>query len=287
MKSFLKKIILGVTFIGSQLHGAANSDYKILAVPGQNGLGSNQYYVAQQIGVSPEKIVMVDIPTTQETIDLGQDNCIKYLEDCYQNAHAKSSDYIIHATSQGTATALNFLAKNPEAQKNLKALILEAPMASGNSAIVHHAYQKVWLPDWLVQSTAPRLAKKFIFPAYDPAGMQAIKSIEKLTNKNILIILIHSIHDRCLPYAGACALYYGLKERGFNNVYFITQQDSAAHIKIMRNSSVVLSILEKNGMVPTQSLVVNDVNNGPLTIHQPDHAQFKETYDALIANEWA
>ncbi|QQR48716.1 hypothetical protein IPF37_04085 [bacterium] len=286
MKNVLKKIILGVIFFCSHLHGAANADYKIFAIPGQNGLGSNQYYVAQQVGVSPEKILMVDIPTAQETIDLGQDNCIKYLEDCYQNANAKNSDYIIHATSQGTATALNFLAKHPEAQTNLKALILEAPMASGNSAIIHNAHQLAWLPDWIVQSTAPRIAKKFIFPAYDPAGMQVIKSIAKLTNKKILIVLVHSTHDRCLPYQGACALYYGLKENGFENVYFITQQDSDTHVYILKDSSLILSILEKSNIVPAQPWVVNDVDNGNLTVHQPDHAKFKDDYKAIMANEW-
>ena len=45
-----------------------------------------------------------------------------------------SSPLVIHGCSQGTATALNYVAQHPV--ENLRALVLESVLASGNSAIV-------------------------------------------------------------------------------------------------------------------------------------------------------
>ncbi|MBY0352729.1 hypothetical protein K2W90_00015 [Candidatus Babeliales bacterium] len=263
----LKKLAFIVCLAVSQLHGMRAAECPVLAV---HGLGTPQVfgkfykeYVAQQLSISGKTIVYVDGPLSAQA-DFGQQHCQEYFKKSYESIDTRNG-YIIHATSQGTATVLNFLANNPEAQENLKALILEAPMASGNSAIAHH----VGIP--LVEDfpLVPYLAKLIHFPGYRPSGMQAIKSIDQLINKNIVIILAHSTHDRILPYSGACALYYGLKELGHCNVYFISKA-GWDHTEVLNGESVVKTILAKHDLV----LSADASESSDLSAYQPDHKGF-------------
>lgn len=252
--------------LASQLHGVSNAECPVLAI---HGLGMpkaygeyHKNYVAQQLGISGKTIVYVDGPV-QADADLGQERCQEHFKESYESIDTRNG-YIIHATSQGTATVLNFLANNPAAQENLKAIIFEAPMASGNSAIAHY----VGIP--LVEDfpLVPYLAKLIHFPCYSPSGMQPIKSIDQLINKNIVMIFAHSTWDRVLPYSGACALYYGLKELGHNNVYFITMH-GWDHTDVLDGSSVVKSILAKHDLALADASEIIDVS-----AYQPDHRGF-------------
>lgn len=269
----MKKGIVFLTSIALQLHAASSSHYTVLAIPGQNGCGSSENYVASQLGIDKEKIYQVRTPNV--LIDFGQRFCQKDLNVGY-SAVDSSSGYIIHATSQGTATALNYLAANPDAQRNLKGMVLEAVMASGNSAIAHNVHESP-----IGHVLAPYVARLIQFWTYSPSGMQAIKSIENLQGKDLPIVLVHSTDDRCLPYYGACALYYGLKEKGHRNVYFVTKEDSMRHIEILgenpKERSVVKSILAQHNVVEADQTT----SSHGLARYQPDHMKYREVYEKL------
>lgn len=252
----------------------------VYAIPGQNGLGSEQDYVANLLGCPEEAVTMVETPKTFP--DLGQSNCIYYLRKALAQKDP-GQPVIIHATSQGTATILNFLAQEGH-DKNIKALILEATLATGNNAVVHtlknpysglaHLTHYPWAYYWLPY------AAKGMFPCYWPGGKQAITALHKLP-KNIPIIIAHSRKDIQLAYEDACALYYGLRARGNDNVYFISK-DGNKHLQILntvQDSSDVRNILAKH-KIPSFS-----ANGNSLAGLQPDPEQFKPLYENLIRKE--
>lgn len=256
-----------------QIQAASSSHYPVLAIPGQNGLGSSKSYVANQLEIDRENIHRVSTP--EFLIDFGQRFCQKELSRGYAAIDSKSG-YIIHATSQGTATALNYLAAHSDAQHNLKGIVLEAVMASGNSAIAHNVHESP-----IGHILAPYIARLIQFWPYSPSGMQAIKSIEGLENKELPIVLVHATDDRCLPYYGACALYYGLKELGHRNVYLVTKEGSMRHIEILSESlkeySIVKSILAAHDVGATGQIS----STGDLAQYQPDHMQHRAIYKKL------
>ncbi len=291
IRKTLNKIIIFFCLLIIESNAAFG--YVILSVPGQNGLGSGIYYVAQQLGTNlkdfktgAKKIFPVDIPRSVESIDLGQNNCISFLKQSFDE-NVGNNEYIIHATSQGTATVLNFLKIYPEAQNNLKAIILEAPLASGNSAIFHHANQQAWfVPEFFVKKLGPSFVQSTMFPAYDRFGLQAISSIESIEKKDIVIILVHSTNDRCLPYYGACALYYRLNELGHKKVYLVTKENSSDHINILRTSSIIQRILEKNDIHQDPRADCSFMNNDyKIKDCQPDFRNFNQSYKSILTFE--
>ncbi len=241
------------------------------------GGGSTNDYINLLLGNDIE-ITRIEIPG--RTKDLGQSRCVHYLKKvCEQNPDRCC---IVHATSQGTATALNYCAQSND--KNIKALILEAPLVSANSAILHTTRGPVFnkptlagLPFayyWL-----PYVAK-FLMPFYSPWGPQVIKSLPMLA-MDIPIIIIHAKHDHHISFDDACALYYGLRFHGNQNVYLVTH-DKNDHIKILEAmphlQADVRAILQRHGLLEGKT-------EGDLSIYQPEPLQFKKLYDDLLAKE--
>lgn len=283
---FLSVFILSCA---GQLFGAAcstDSNFpRILAVGGQNTLGSEVDYVARLFDVREDCITRSPLPQgwIKDGIDLGQDVCMQNLASVFP-AHG---DVVFHATSQGTATTLNFVATLPAAdQQRIKLIVLEAVLASGNSAIMHNA-KPILGPstetsgcDYSVPYSATSL-----FPRYSPSGKQAIKSIEDITH-DIPIVIVHAKEDACLPYSGACAAYYGLRSQGHENVYFIPCEGSD-HIRILEYKPCqrvfLRSILAKHklfgrsGFTPMSPLERQMV--------QPEIEQFREAYEQLRSHE--
>jgi hypothetical protein len=266
------------------LHAASSStqgipEYPVLCVPGQNELGSENWYVMSQLGRTDEaSLHRVETPDT--LIDFGQRFCQRHLTHAYKTPSftAQLSDtdgYIMHATSQGTQTSINWLANNPDKQPQLKALVLEAVMASANNAIAYNGVDHF---------LSPHVARTIIptFWTYNPWGMQAIKSVDKLQDKDTPIIIVHATGDMCLPYAGATAIYYQLKERGHNNVYFITKNNSIDHVNILDDRpSLVQAILAHHNIIPHKNIPLINLDD-----FKPKHWQFHETYSYLRFVEW-
>lgn len=287
MKHLNNLIILFSFFIVITSCTMEQSGLTVFAIPGQNGLGSETYYIEHLL--QPDKknpIEIIRVPTPSWNADLGQDNCIRLLADSIQKLKRQHQNAILYATSQGTATALNFLAhsqdKNP--QNKIDGLVLEATLASGNSAVHHTAtgplmglstlgrvpFSYYWMP----------YIAKALMPCYWPGGKQPIKSIEKLPT-NLPIVIAHSQNDPQLSFNDACALYYGLRQNGNNNAYLMPFEDRA-HIQVLgrghQSAQVLRAILTKHSLLKKEQSI-------DLSPYQPDPQQFKAQYDALIARE--
>ncbi len=253
----------------------------VYTIPGQNGLGSETNYVRNLLG--DETLAIVPVETPQKFPDMGQSRCINYLDAALTKNVAKDP-VIIHATSQGTATALNYLADVDKGTR-IKALILEAPLVSGNSAVCHTLKGPLLNLRRLVNSPfsyywLPYCAKSF-FPFYWPFGKQVIKSIKKIPAAcDIPIVIVHSKDDVQLSYDDACALYYGLCLKN-KNVYLISKE-GREHLNILQDEAdkkVVRAILARHNLLAG---IQEEVD---LSFYQPDPAPFKEMYEELVAKE--
>ncbi len=259
-------------------------DFHFIIIPGQNGMGGTYFQKHNLSSVFSNDITRIATPGGLK-IDLGQEQCMKFLHDAMQG---QEKNVIIHATSQGTATALNYVAEYPE---KVKALILEATMGSGNSAILHTIREMgVGVPSSCADSPgsdcSPPYSAKVLFPSYSPSGKQAIKSIKKLP-QDLPIIIIHSKNDPQLSYDDACALYYGLRLGGNTNTYFFSQE-GGRHIDILswddEKNDALNKIFERHGL-PYNKLRADRVDEADIAQYQPDPEQFKKHYEDLERKE--
>jgi hypothetical protein len=255
----------------------------VYAIPGQNGMGSEPTYVEALFAGYPVTVVSVATPGSS---DLGQGRCLTCLREAFAQKAFETA--IIHATSQGTATALNYLA-DEDAGHHIKALILESVLVSGNSAIYHTTHGPLMGTSFL--SSLARLplsyywapyCAKCLFPWYWPFGKQPIKVLDKIPT-TLPIIIIHSKDDMQLSYDDACALYYGLRSRGNDNVYLISK-DGSRHIHLIdeREKNVVLAILQRHGLLTSRAVGEPTID---LSAYQPDPLVFKPLYDSLVWKE--
>jgi len=289
MKKFF--LLFSLAFCSHSIGAMDKPKATILAIPGQNGLGSEPEYIQNCFG---DDVDVRKVKTPSLGIDFGQKFCMKHLSNAIKLE--KNKNLVIHATSQGTATALNYLAtmhKNRKNQnKEIKALILESAMISGNNAIEHTVqgdlmkmpfltrlpFSYYWLP----------YCCKVLFPLYKPSGKQVIKSIKNLP-KDIPVVIIHSKNDQQLPCEGAFALYYGLRSMGNNNVYIICKNYSEQHLNLLCPLPYYITqIIYK--ILHTHNIAINDAypaidNSIDLKQYQPNPDGFKGTHDDILNKE--
>ena len=279
------KMLLSVCFIAasSQSHAMEdNTRLNVYTIPGQNGCGSEADYVAGLLGADHVNVAPVTTPGILP--DLGQEHCLRHLRTAI--ARKPFDNAIIHATSQGTATAINYVAHEDQGRR-IKALVLESVIGSGNSAIertvggpamqMNHVTDLPFSYYWL-----PYVAQISTMQTYFPFGKQPIKSLSKIPN-DLPVIIAHSKQDMQLSYRDACALYCGLRLQGNNNAYLITKPD-AQHISILDNQNdqdIVRNILKKHKLLPGEC----DATKLDLSVIQPDPMQFKMMYEDLLAKE--
>ncbi len=252
----------------------------VYGIPGQNGCGAEDWHVHE---ILERQDVSVPFPVGCFS-DLGQTKCVNMLRTSLAE-HPDHQKIVVYAVSQGTATILNYLSETNDPR--IKCVILQAPLVSGNSGIIHtlagpfmnfrrlaHSpFAYYWIP----------YCAKFLFPWYWPAGKQPIKTVQKI-NPDIPIVIVHAHDDPQLPYEGACALYYALRaQRGpRNNVYFISKE-RGGHLYLLtaQDKPVLDAILAKHRLKkPTRQTAAID-----LKAYQPDFMQFKTHYDNLIFKE--
>lgn len=274
-----------------------NNNLVVYSIPGQNGMGGDPDYI--KCLFNSQNIPIVQVPTPTFLVDLGQFFCQRHLT---QVIAQEKRDIIIHATSQGTATVLNYLSKRPN--EKIKLLILESPLASGNQAIYHTATNEL-MPQFNFIKHIPGAyyivpyIGAIMCPGYLPIGQQPIFSIQKSSFPlDIPIIIAHSQDDPQLSFSGARALYYGLKSRG-TNIYFIPF-NRGRHLNLFfdihntNKSSVLQKIIKKH--VPNVSLgIIEDNNTGntedineiddDLGQYTPEINAFKKDYDELVQKE--
>jgi hypothetical protein len=221
------------------------------------------------------------IETPEKLSDFGQNKCQEHLRNkinwCKKNKTLYDTDpLIIYGSSQGSATAINYTAKNP---KNIKALILENIMFTGNSAI----------ENTFVGDTSPSLsddpiahtiggccrftnAGYYLLPQlvrthfwhYSPTGEQPIDNINDLPDDLPIIIL----HNTKLSCKNAQALYAFLTITKQNpNVYLANQKN-------IIDTTAINTILKLHNLLP-----VNYLEKG-LTLDE-----LKE-YQPAVQQEW-
>ncbi|HEX2978160.1 MAG TPA: hypothetical protein VHO47_03515 [Candidatus Babeliales bacterium] len=214
---------------------------KLLVIPGQNGLGGGNIDKVlpqlEAIAVDTPRINTVADLFGKNSPDLGQGNCINLLkqtmEPILQDSDAEG--VIIHGSSQGTATAINYTAEN---QKKVKALIMEAVLGSGNSAI-YHTVKEMMSPKLanlpLSYYWMPYFAKA-MFPFYSPGGKQPILNADKIPT-DIPVVIIHNKNDPQLAYSDAQALYAKLVLNGNKNVYLMPMnRNYREHVVLLKRN---------------------------------------------------
>jgi hypothetical protein len=265
-----------------------DKDIHFVVVPGQNGCGGEEAISNNIINPYDDNyVVKAKTPEEMERIDLGQKNCIDDFIETLEENNLFDKNIVIHATSQGTATILNWLGKYPPCT-NVKAVILEAVLESGNSAI-KHTISGPFSPVPYAASSIPESslgysAKIAIFPAYSPSGMQALKSVESIPT-NIPIIIIHSKDDSQLPYDGAFRIYSLLREYGNDNVYFFSKEGSV-HLNILslyydkEKINAINAIFAYHNLPHNRELAKNytDTNGSDFSQYQPEPSLPKESW---------
>jgi hypothetical protein len=208
--------------------------------------------------------------------DLGQTSCIvatkKNME---QLENLPNQEFIFFATDEGTLTALNYVMQKPN---RIKALILDASFASGNSAIFHRAHPLLTtLP--LSYYWLPYLAK-FRMPFYSPIGKQPILNMRKI---NVPIILVDNPKNK--SFNDTKALYAGLHSQGNTTYLFSVNKDNPAFHNLTEiNQKEVLAIrkiLQNHHILPNNAHNVSQDDD--LSAYQPEPD--KNVYNALVDKE--
>lgn len=243
----------------------------LVIVPGQNGSGgANTRVVLPRYtlaSLEKEPHLRKYKATTPkgwlwDSIDFGQANCQKHLQEVF--TQLKKDDFVMyHLTSQGTTTGVIDIVKNPG---RVKAVILEAPMLSGNSAIYHTVNSVI---NYLTSGSITGLPgisyyvlpyfAKILYPGYAPAGEQMIFNVDKLPT-DLPIFIIHNTQDPQLSYADALGLYAFLRQTN-DNVYFMSHyKDCPEHMELLESTdtkeiAAVNAFLQKYNL-PTNKLAV-------------------------------
>lgn len=257
-------------------------------IPGRNMAVSN--LVEQNFHPGQNNIISFHKITNPSSMlnDLGQYFCLSSVEKVILNKNSHTATYhktILHGTSQGSASALNFAAKHPG---KVDMLILESVVSSGNQAIADTTF-KIIAPK--LQNTpflsllAPVLniptaryvlpyLTKVISPFYNVTGKQPILSLDNI-DKNIPIVLIHSEEDRQISIEQALAIYGGLITHGHQNVYFIPIPGKK-HTNIMnkhghtREVQAIHQVLKNHNLPYNETILPNHLSEVDLTKYQPD-----------------
>jgi hypothetical protein len=244
----------------------------LLVIPGQNGMGGqNTDMVLPYFACNKNNKTYIETPLVRP--DFGQDKCQSFVDEVINRL--EGNHFIIHASSQGTATALNYTAKNPQ---RIKALILESVMLTGNSAIFHTVDnvmmpQQCDLPDssyYVLPSTA-----KVVYPDYAPTGEQPINNIDTLST-DLPIIILHDDQDFQLNFKDAQALYAYLTHTKKNkNVYLFAQEsEKGQHINLLKkyNTEEISAI---NTILMLHNLLPSDRNQTTIDLkkYQPEVQQ--------------
>lgn len=203
--------------------------YNVYCVPGMNGIAPGRGYMARAFGmrhvpaaINYHLVETPDFFSNFHIPDLGQNMCIRLLKKKLASAAQNASPNIIHASSQGAAAVLNYLGSIRDNRHKIDLVILESPVVSGNSAIVHTLKDSPlsYVPG--ANYVLPYLAQCML-PTYRPSGMQGITSAEHI-DRSIPIIMIHSEDDRETPFSDCCALYHLLRAQKRTNIFFVKKQ---------------------------------------------------------------
>lgn len=132
---------------------------------------------------------------------------------------------VLFGNCRGGTAALNYVTKyNPD---NLKAIVCEA-MTGDLVAVLHPILSRAGLDtNW--DATFFR----FLFPSYPKDAISPLHAVEKITNKKLPVLLLHSREDKTIPFVHALRLYATLKKNGFENVHLVVLPGK--HVYLLRD----------------------------------------------------
>jgi hypothetical protein len=259
--SWVLSIIILVLFNTEPTYGM-EKNLHVIGVPGQNGAGTDSWYLSPILDVKVENI----IHTThlENNIDFGQNNCLQHLQKQIKPIlnDTNKPNIGLYGASQGFAICLHFLRTCTKAEaKKIRFCVAEASLICSNNAIVQTVdkfadlYMKVpgikKIP--LINYILP-YAANLIFPSYNPGqlppALAYCQNHDQLSEhlKNLPIILIHQKGDPQTPYEDAQALYAHLKTKN-PNVYFIPIEEMGHIYSLMYSlNDPNEEILKKTGI---------------------------------------
>ena len=254
----------------------------LVVIPGHNGLGGD--YAKDLFPQFKNRTMYAG--TQYSFPDLCQSRCVTHFAKTMETLQraANVENIIIHASSHGTGTAINYVSKYPD---KVKMIFCEAMLPSGNSAIW-------WTTEKLISSRIAGLPGSYYwlpyiaktqYPFYAPAGDQAIFNVAAM--KNIPIAIIHCDNDPQLSYTDAQAFYAGLKKYDLNNnKYFISiESDYQEHVNLISPSSNNALVLDKILQVHDLPFIYKsmDVASVDLKPYQPAPKEY--LYNELLKDE--
>lgn len=240
-----------------EMENKEKSNFYSIYLPGKNGGGGSSFKENGLINIDNHKAYRTIGYTSPKQkkyleifkMDLAQENCVKHFEkQLLDDKEAQDKILLLSATSQGTGTLINFLARqSKELQDRVGYLTLESVLSKGNSAImqtVEHYMFKDSIFEILKYGTylpAARLLipwlAKCAFITYNPLGTQAISSAKKLP-KDLLIIIMHHVNDPQISINDARELYCTLCESGNKCTYlFECNNEQKIHSNILNSES--------------------------------------------------
>jgi len=142
---------------------------------------------------------------------MGQKNDIEAIKATIDSINSKDQ-ITLYGCSRGAATLITYLGMhNPE---NIAALVLDACPADIAATI------KMPLAKMGINPECYNAIFSYLFPQYDPiSAIPPIHAIKSIKNKNLPILLIHSIEDTMVHPSNSYFLYNAFINAGFTNVH--------------------------------------------------------------------
>jgi hypothetical protein len=217
----------------AQINGAWKGT-RIVVLSDQNGMygGWNLHRTMPQFPSSA--VHHVDNPMCG-LFDLGQYNCMRQMDRVMRPLSEDSTveKIVIHASSQGTATAMNYIAAFPHESRKVVLILLEGCMASSN-ATAASAMGVLNFP--VLPLVLPFMAAWFFMLGHSPAGPQSLKSVTKWDARHCTtpVILLNGENDSDTPVDGARALAEQLVQKGVQEVYLFRLPGNR-HVNLLEN----------------------------------------------------
>ncbi len=233
---------------------------------------------------------------------LGQDDDVKVI--AKQIAEHTEKNIILAGVSKGAATIINTVGHlaeiRPDLLSNVSALILDAPFDRPETAAAHMVKSAAQrqrtggsslgsLLAWSMEISAAsprfesiaRYAQTWLY-RYNPAGITPIKAVLSqwplITNKTMVIALVHSQDDEVISVDASRRLYVELQALGFKNTYLVEPARGwhanafwgldAAHVSL-----ALQYIYQRHGL----PLAVTSPRYAPATPLSIDEASFIKT----------
>ncbi len=190
------------------------------------------------------------LPDTKQETDSGLSALVSYLATYWKKnvnrsqafmaqgedistlaAGIPTQDSVFFGICRGGSLAVNCAAEhNPT---NLKAMVLEGSY-TGLPDAFRPALAKCGIPDSWDESIV-----RTCLPRYPKGAVTPIQNIEKIKNKALPVLILHSREDETVPFTHALQLYKTFKDNGFNNAYiaalkgrhaYLFKEDTAAYL---------------------------------------------------------